>query len=151
MKTLRISILPLIVALALSQQGCGTTPLAKAQQVVHASAVDFNDFVQFEKANRDALWKLNPAIKHTADKLRHCTVPGPGCEPNGSKWVNSAIALVDSYKNNRTPENQANMGTAIAVIQELVNQLSGYFLNPQVAAINPAIAMKYSPTTKIVP
>lgn len=147
-QAIRISILPILMALALSQQGCGTTEVAKAQQVTHAAAVDFNDFIQFEKANRDQLWKLNPAIKHAADKLRHKTCPD--CEPNGAKYVNSAIALVDAYKNNRTPENKANMDTAIAVIQELVNQITNYFLDPQVRNLDPVTAVKYG-KTKVVP
>lgn len=148
--TLRISLLPLLLAALLSQPGCGTTEVAKAQQVTHAATVDFNDFVQFEKANRDLLWHLNPAIKHTADKLRHCANPGPGCEPNAAKWVNSAIAMVDAYKNARTPENKANMDTAIAVIQELINQVTEYFFNPQVRQIDPVVAVKYQ-RTKVVP
>lgn len=150
MKQLRISILPLLLALALSQPGCGTTEVAKGQQVVHASAVDLNAFIQFEKKNRNALWHLNPAIKHTADKLRHCAVPGENCEPNAAKWINSAIATVDAYKDNRSPEKKANMDTAIAVVQELVSQVSEYFLDPQVRRLDPVTAVKYQ-GTKVVP
>lgn len=148
MKTLRIYFLPLLIAVALSQQGCGTTEVAKAQQITHASAVDLNAFVQFEKSNRAQLWKLNPAIKYTADKLRHRACDS--CEPNGAKWVNSAIATVDAYKNARTPEKKANMDTAIAVVQELINQINEYFLDPQIRSIDPAISVKYG-RTKVVP
>lgn len=148
MKQLRISILPLVLALALSQQGCGTTEVAKAQQVTHAATVDFNAFIQFEKTNRAQLWKINPAVKHTADKLRHKSCAD--CEPNAAKWVNSVIAMIDAYKNARTPENKANMDTAIAAIQELINQISDYFLDPQVRSIDPVIAVKYG-RTKVVP
>jgi hypothetical protein len=148
MKTLRISILPLLIASGFFFQGCGTTEVAKAQQVTHAAAVDFNAFIQFEKANRDQLWKINHGIKQTADKLRHKTCDT--CEPNAAKWVNSAIAMIDAYKNARTPENKANMATAIAVLQELANQITQYFLDPQVRSIDPAISVKYG-QTKIVP
>lgn len=150
MKTLRISILPLILALAVSQQGCGTTEVAKAQQVTHAAAVDFNAFIQFEKTNRVQLWHLNPAIKHTADKLRHCATPGEGCEPNAGKWLGSAIATINAYKDNRTPENKANMDTALAVIQVLIDQITEYFFDPQVRGIDPVIAVKYQ-KTKVIP
>lgn len=127
---------------------CGTTEVAKAQQVTHAAAVDFNAFVQFEKANRDALWNINHGIKHAADRLRHkeCI----DCKPNGQKYIETAISLVDAYKNNRTPENKANMDTAIAVIQELINQISDYFLDPQIRSIDPMTATKYQ-RAKVVP
>lgn len=143
-----LSLVLILAVAALSLQSCGTTEVAKAQQVTHAAVVDFNDFVQFEKANRDALWHLNPNIKHAADKLRHRTCAD--CEPNGAKWLGSAIAMVDAYKDNRSPENKANMDTAIAVIQEMINQISEYFLNPQVRQLDPVTAVKYH-GTKIVP
>lgn len=152
MKTskLPLSLVLTIVVASLALEGCGTTEVAKAQQVTHAAQVDLNDFIQFEKSNRAELFKLNPAIKHTADKLRHCLVPGDNCEPDAARWVNSAIATVDAYKNNRTPELKANMDTSIAVLQELINQISGYFLNPQVRSIDPVTAVKYR-RTKVVP
>lgn len=148
MKTLRIYTLPLILAAALSQQGCGTTEVAKGQQVVHASAVNFDAFIQFEKSNRDALWAVNKNIKRTADKLRHKSCAD--CEPNAAKWIDSAIAMIDAYKDNRSPENRANMDTAIAVIQEMINQITNYFLDPQVSRIDPVTAVTYRRTT-IVP
>lgn len=149
MKTLRTYALPLILAAALSQQSCGTTEVAKAQQVVHASAVNFNAFIQFEKANRDQLWRLNPQIKKTADKLRHCRNPGPACETNATRWIESATAMVDAYKDNRTPEGRKDMDTAIAVIQELINQITEYFLDPQVRQIDPVTAVTYRRMTVV--
>lgn len=148
MKQLRIAILPLLLALALSQQGCGTTVVAKGQQSVHAAAVSFDSFVTFEKANRATLFAINPAIKHSADKLRHreCET----CDPNGVKWLESSWHLVDVYRTNRTPENKANMDTAIAVIQDLIDEISNYFLDPHVAALDPMAAVTYK-KTKIVP
>lgn len=147
---LPLSFVVSVIALSFALEGCGTTPVAKAQQLTHAATVDFNAFIQFEKANRDQLWKLNPDIKHTADKLRHCPVPGDNCEPNADKWVGSAIATIDAYKDNRTPEHKANMDTALAVIQELITQISEYFLDPQVRSIDPVTSVKYG-RTKIVP
>lgn len=137
-----------VTALPILLTSCGTTEVAKSQQVVHAAAVDFNAFIQFEKANRTELWRINHGIKHTADKLRHRNCAD--CGPNAQHWIGSAIATIDAYKDNRSPENKANMDTAIAVIQELINQISSYFLDPQVSSMDPATAMKYR-ATKVVP
>lgn len=147
-KILRISILPLLLAFALSQQSCGTTVVAKGQQSVHAGAVSFDSFVTFEKANRAALFAINPAIKHSADKLRHRECDS--CDQNGVKWLESSWNLVEVYRTHRTPENKANMDTAIAVIQDLINEISNYFLDPHVAALDPMAAVTYK-KTKVIP
>lgn len=147
-QTLRISILPLLIALAVFQQGCATTIVGKGQQSVHAAAVSFDGFVTFEKNNRAALWAINPGVKHAADKLRRrdCET----CDPNGVKWLESSWHLVEVYRTNRTPENKANMETALAVIQDLIDEISNYFLDPHVAALDPMTAVTYK-KTKIVP
>lgn len=148
MKTLRIAILPILIAAGLFQSGCGTTEVAKGQQTVHASAVSFDKFVTFEKENRAQLWKINPAIKHTADKLRHKNCDA--CEANGIKWLESSWNFVEVYRTNRSPENKANMQTAIAVIQDLIDEISNYFLDAQVSALDPTTAITYK-RAKIVP
>lgn len=147
----KLQIAPVIlIALALPLlQGCGTTPVAKAQQVTHLSAVNLKDFADFERNNRQALWNINPGIKHFTDnklRARECDA----CKPNAERYVESAIAMVDAYKDNRTPANKASLDTAIAVIQELINQISDYFLNPQIAALNHATAAKYK-NVKVAP
>ncbi len=141
-------LLLLAIVGAFSLSGCGTTEVAKSQQVTHAAVVDLKDFLTFEKANRDQLFKIDPSIKHFADKMRHKDCPT--CDQNDVRWLNSAIATVDAYKNNRSPENKANMDTALAVLQELVNQITQYFLIPAVHSLSPTTAAKYPPT-KVIP
>lgn len=148
MKTARISLLPILFAVALMSQGCATTPLGKAQQTQKATAVSFDSFVTFEKDNRDQLWAISHDIKHAADKLRHKECES--CPPNGQRWLQSAWNATEAYRLAKTDGNKDAMDVALDVIQKLYDEVSGYFLNPGVAGLNPNVAKQY-PRAKIIP
>jgi len=82
----------------------------------------FDAFLLWEKNNREAM-AGTPEVKRTADAIR----------ANGVKWLQSARALTKAYKENRTPENKANLETALQVLASAVNEAKRYWiiLNPQ--------------------
>lgn len=148
MKQLRISILPLLVATGFFVNGCATDIVGKAEQTTKIAAVNFRDFVHFERANEAQLMQLNPAIHQFANKLRHKECPT--CDQNDVRWLQTARNFTEAYRLNRTADNKVNMQTAIAVIQTALDEITNYFLMPGVAAVDPMTASKYR-KTKVVP
>lgn len=148
MKQTRIYLIPILIAAAISFQGCATTPLGKAQQVQKATAVSFDAFLTFEKDNRAPLWAINHGIKHAADKLRHkeCDT----CPPNGQRWLQSAWNTTETYRLAKNDVNKDAMDKAIAVIQTVYDEISGYFMDAQVQSLGPNVAKQY-PRAKITP
>lgn len=147
MKTIRIYLLPLILS-AFMLDGCATDIVGKAEQVTKITAINFHDFVVFERANEAQLLAINPGIHRLATKLRHkeCAT----CDQNGIRWLESARNFTETYRLNRTPENKVNMQTAIALIQTTLDEITQYFLSPGVSSLDPATASKYR-KTKITP
>lgn len=148
MKQLRISILTLLIASGFFLNGCATDIVGKSEQATKIAAINFKDFVHFERANEAQLLVLNPAIHGLATKLRHkeCAT----CDQNDVRWLQTARNFTEAYRLNRTPENKIQMQTAIAVIQVALDEITNYFLTPGVAALDPVTAVKYR-ATKVKP
>lgn len=140
----RIAILPILIAAGLFQQGCATDIVGKAEQTTKIAAINFKDFVTFERQNEAQLLALNPGIHRLATKLRHkeCVA----CDQNDVRWLESARNFTESYRLNRTPDNKANLETALAVIQTALDEITQYFLTPGVSALDPVTAAKYRKT-----
>lgn len=67
----------------------------------------FDAFLRLEKENRDALFKVSPEIKKTADKIR----------ADGPKWISSAIAMRDAYKSQPGTDTKTALETALGVLR----------------------------------
>lgn len=63
----------------------------------------------FEKQNRDALWKINPNIKHTLDQLR----------PQFVEYGRQYLKARDAYKAMPVPANLTVMQQVLAKMQQL--------------------------------
>lgn len=124
-----------VIMLAAVLIGCGTIqpgadPIVVNAERVTASAVDtFDTFLKYEHNNRAALDSINPGIHKYANVLRR----------NGQKWLQTARAETQAYKYNRSETNKANLQTAIAVLQEAVNQVGQYMsqAKPQTGVTRP--------------
>jgi len=118
MKTLRsifaalaISFAPL-ASLVVISAGCSAVApgsdavVVRAQQTINSSWAGVDTFLRIEASNRTLAQELDPGITRTADALRR-TYP----DAHRSAW-----AVLDSYKANRTPDNKANLATALKVL-----------------------------------
>jgi hypothetical protein len=76
----------------------------------------FTLYVHLEKDNQAVLAKLSPQFHQYAEILRR----------NGIKWLRTADATKEAYKNNRTGESKANLVTALATVSEALNQTQQY-------------------------
>jgi hypothetical protein len=137
---------PILVVIALTFSGCGTVsdftnpsgPTVTATPVpVNVNATDpvvvnaektlliardtFTLFVHLERDNRASLAKISPQFHQYAEILRR----------NGIKWLRTADAMKEAYKNNRTPESKANLLTALATVSEALNQTQQYIHKSQ--------------------
>ena len=103
---LRSAVIPVTVM----STGCATIqgdPVAVRTQQAMSLAFDTMDaFVRFEHAN-NSKGELGPEIRDVAEKIR----------AGAPKWMASANIMLRTYQANRTPENKANLMTALAVLQ----------------------------------
>lgn len=121
LKYLRNGVAALVLAtvfLPLAFSGCAILDpsadkfIVRSQQTIQSSFVTVNSFLQLEYANRAVAQALDPSITKLADQLRETYPP-----INRSAWT-----VLDTYRNNRTPENKANLATYLAMLNEAVAQ-----------------------------
>jgi len=82
--------------------------VVRSEQIQQSIFDTVDTFLAYEKANREALWAINPGIKKAADDLRRMF-------PLANA---TALNMLDAYKWNRTLENKVNLMTALAVIEQ---------------------------------
>lgn len=90
--------------------------VVNAEKTTAVAVETFDAFFKTEYQNRDMIKEKLPQTHEFADTLR---VKAP-------KWIQTARDLTQAYKNNRTPENKANLETAISVLQAAINQVNVY-------------------------
>lgn len=111
--------------------GAGCASIEKGQDAVVVNAERttalalevFDAFLQWEFENRAAL-AVVPEIRKTADTIRR----------GGITWLQSARAMTKAYKANRTPENKANLETALEVLRAAVREAQSYLNTPVASA-----------------
>ena len=112
-----LAALPLAFALA----GCsavspGNDPLVVNAERTTELAVDtFDLFLRWEHDNRAVLASV-PQIRKAADRIRM----------NAPTWLTSARSLTKAYKANRSPENRANLETALTVLRTALAEARTY-------------------------
>jgi hypothetical protein len=98
----------------------GNDPLVVNAERTTQLAVDvFDTFLQWEHTHRDTLAAV-PEIRRAADLIR----------AKGQDWLLTARSMTTAYKANRTPENQANLQTAIAVLRRGITEATQYLEQP---------------------
>ena len=123
--TLALAILLSCLLVPVLNTGCvtpGADPVVvQAERSTELAYDVFDSFLLWEKNNREAM-AGTPGVKRTADAIR----------ANGVKWLQSAREMTKAYKANRTPENKANLETALQVLASAVSEAKRYWIiNPQ--------------------
>lgn len=98
----------------------GDDVLYKADTVITTSYTVFDSFLKYEHANRAAL-SGRPEIKKAADHIR----------TNAKVWIGSAIALRDAYALNPTPDGNAQLQKALAVLRAALIESTRYLSENQ--------------------
>ena len=76
MNTLRNPAICILLMMLVGCSSCSTLApgadaiVVRAEQTADASFKTINSFLEYERNNRAALWKIDRGIKHTADKIR---------------------------------------------------------------------------------
>ena len=111
-KLLPVSLIGMFFLVGCASLHWSGDPIVITAETTTQSAMDvFDTFLQFEYSNRGYLQKIVPSaypqIHAAAEKIRRY----------GIGWLNTARNLTKAYKTNRTPENKAQLTTALAVLQ----------------------------------
>jgi hypothetical protein len=107
--------------------GCaGITPgndpvVVNAERVTAAAAETFDGLFKTEAENHAVIKARAPQVASGVNRLRKLAPAA----------LDSARAVTKAYKNNRSAENKANVGTAIAVLQSLLDQARVYLTEVQ--------------------
>jgi hypothetical protein len=90
--------------------------LVNAERVNSVAFTTFDSFLALER-QQEVYVKANlPQVHSFANNLR----------VNGQRYLQSARAATEAYRTSRTPENKANLNTAIAVLQAILAQIPNY-------------------------
>ncbi len=123
-----IAVFCLLPSVLFLNSGCSTlqvgadTVVVNAERVTALATDTFDTFLRIEYDNRASLNVIAPQIHQFAEKLRQ----------NGQNYLTTARVLTKAYKANRTPENKANLATALSVLtsaaaesQKYLTQING--------------------------
>jgi hypothetical protein len=98
----------------------GDPVLIRAEQTLAIGKSVTDTFVNYEDAhNKNG--ELGQAVRTAADNVRQ---DAPG-------WINTAQALVDAYRANRTIDNKASLLTALAVLQTGIDETTKHLAEAQ--------------------
>lgn len=90
--------------------------VVRTEQLLNISLDTFDTFLKIERDNEAGLKKVSPQIHVFAENVRR----------NGKKWIKSAQAAKNAYRDNRTDQNRANLTTAYKTLQEAIKQSQQY-------------------------
>jgi hypothetical protein len=89
--------------------------VVNAERTTQLAVDTFDVFLKWEHDNRTTLSSV-PEIRKVADQIRD----------DGESWLTTARAMTRAYKENRTPENKANLQTAVAVLRTALDKARLY-------------------------
>jgi len=90
-----------------------------AQQFEDAARVTIKSFIHITAQNKEDIKRLLPAVYQFAEKLK---VIQPDGNPLGISVILSVDNTLEAYKKNRTPDNQASVVTALAVLRAITDE-----------------------------
>lgn len=90
--------------------------ILRAEQTAETAKLTFNAFVHLERDNEAFLKNVNPGIHTWAETVRR----------NGLNWIVSLRNATKTFKQNRTPENQANLNTILLTLTSAVSETNKY-------------------------
>lgn len=98
-----------------------------AEQSLAIAHETFEIFLKLDDANRDFIRSNAPAVHTYAEYLR-VKEGNPPVQRNIG-WVESALAVKNAYKGNRTPENRASLSTALATLDRVLAETQRHLDN----------------------
>lgn len=101
--------------------------VVNAERAIASSFETVNTFLKLEYQNRDAWRLLNKDIYTTAEYLRK----------NFGNWYASAVRVKMAYKQNRTPENKAELETYVALLTQALGEAQQYLALTAKATVRP--------------
>ena len=116
----QVAFLSLLVSCASVTPG-NDPVVVNAERVTAAAAETFDGLFRTEAANHAIIKARAPQVAAGVNKLR-AVAP---------EALESARAVTMAYKHNRSDENKANLATAIAVLQSLLDQAREYLTEVQ--------------------
>src|SRR5438552_3831505 len=122
MKRKHLKFSPLILAVLI--YGCGTTGtttgndpvVVDAEKSTSVALESINAFLKLEYDNQAVIKQRLPQVHTYANFVR---VHSP-------QWIAAARSMTNAYKSNRTAENKANLGTALATLNQAVTLITKY-------------------------
>lgn len=124
MKTTNLIPIGLLVSILLMGSGCasilsGNDPVVvRAEQTEKIALATFDTFLAIEAAHQAEIQSMSPIIHTVAENVRK----------NGKNWLTTANNLRKTYKSSRTPENKANLMTAIAIVETALTETQKYLV-----------------------
>jgi hypothetical protein len=95
----------------------GSDPVVvHAEQVEKIAMTTFDTYVRLEFKNRDQLKKVSLDFEKAADKIR----------VGATNWVASLDRTILAFKHSKTPENKADLVTALATLNTALAEAEGY-------------------------
>jgi predicted outer membrane protein len=106
----------------------GSDPVVvDAERTTAVALATMDTLLQIEWNNKALLLKVNPAVHTYAEYIRL----------NGQHYLLTARALTLAYKNNRSASNQANLSSAIALLNSIDAQAQTYINQAKAVAPTP--------------
>ena len=131
-----IPILTMLLLFAGCSSGCKTTleeggahegdaVLFRAEQAIVETKDAMDTFLKWEHDNQVVLAKW-PEIKQYADVVR----------VDGRVWLESAMALRDTYKANPTDENRTKLQTSLALLRTMLAEIATHLARQTITSTN---------------
>jgi len=106
----------------------GADPIVvRTEQTISVAYGTFDTFTKLDNDNRDLFKTKIPAVHQFAEWLR--VKVGQPPTPRGISLIESANRVKVAYKSNRTPENKANLVTALASLESIVAETQKQLVN----------------------
>lgn len=120
-------LIPLLLLIGCATLDHGADPVeVRAEQTISGASDTMDLFVTIENDWREYCKKKLPEVHDAAEWLR---AKQPDGLPRGLSMVSSANKARLAYKKNRTPENKANLLTAIATLQTASREAESQLAN----------------------
>jgi hypothetical protein len=134
---LAFAVLVLLSGCKTLQPGADPVVVRTEQSLTIAQAT-FDTFLKLDDADRPLVKHQLPAVHNFAEWLREPMPISPGSTVIVARWA-EMVAAADrvklAYQANRTPENRANLVTALATLEVAVSEVQSNLA--QLQALNP--------------
>jgi len=115
--------LALLVMTGCASVAPGHDPVVvRAEQSLSIAFDTIDTFLKLEHDNQELVKKKLPEVHAFAQKLRAKVTVGGKTQPFGISVIQSATDVKNAYKRNRSPENKANLISALASLEAIVRE-----------------------------